>query len=817
MIQTIVIRDIAHINVPAAASRPWQRKTTRSSKAMGFLLLAAIAFNTTPIATAQPAPGPAATTPSATPAERRLFAANAMRMHDHEKIKLDGRLDEPLWQRAVPITDFYEYRPRDGVEAKFKSEARIVYDKNALYVGLTAFDPDPSKINAPFVRRDQVNGSQDFFAVEIDPIGTRKFAQIFRVSASGSVGDGLFNEDSGDEDFSPDFEWSSQVQRTANGWTAEIRIPFSTLRYSSPASENWSILIIRRIARDEVYSFINGRVPRDQSCFLCYAQTLGGMKDLPSGRELTVTPQLTFRSGKDVTNGVSTNAADGKTGRKNDFIASADIKFRPRADMVFDVTINPDFSQVELDAPQLASNAQFALFFPEKRPFFLEGADILSTPFGGAIYTRSITDPAWGTRLTKRSDTTDFIFLTVRDDGKGLIFLPGALNTNFATQDTKSQVTIARGRMDLGKWSVGGLLSDRTYETSAENKPLYNRVGGVDFVLRPNGESRVRGQIIVSATHDERNQGSIALGTPRNDEAALLDYYINGTKWNFSGGVEHVGKGFRNDNGFFSQAGYTNAYQNLNYKFRDIGPFIEIQPQLNAGRKVDADGRLLEQQANPSLYLSLPRNTSMYLSLRTNNLVRFQPAGAPLKLDQFYINIESNPGRVLTNFFAELLVGDRGDVANNRVGKGYSYALSGSVRLSDRWEIESRIDNAVINSIEPVAFGSNRILLERAVQLKSVYHFTARDTLRIIGQHNSTRRAPSLFKNVGQNSGQSQVSPFDKNEVASVVYSHRRGLGTNFYVGYTQSRTVNPANAYERKQNEFFVKWSLAFDLAEMI
>ena len=814
MIQTTVTIDCACINSAVAAPESSKRKTTRSLDAFGSLLLTAIVFCSITTATAQPTSNPAAAATPATPSERRLSAANAMRMHDHEKIKLDGSLDESLWQRAVPITNFYEYRPRDGVEAKFRSEARIVYDKNALYIGLTAFDPDPSKINAPFVRRDQVNGSQDFFAIEIDPLGTRKFAQIFRVSASGSVGDGLFNEDSGDEDFSPDFEWTSQVQRTANGWTAEIRIPFSTLRYSSPASENWSILIIRRIARDEVYSFINGRVPRDQSCFLCYAQTLGGMKDLPSGRELTVTPQLTVRSGKDVTtNRTSSEASNsngnGRNGRKNDFIVSADIKFRPRADMVFDATINPDFSQVELDAPQLASNAQFALFFPEKRPFFLEGADILSTPFGGAIYTRSITDPAWGARLTKRDSGTDFILLTARDDGKGLIFLPGALNTNFATQDTKSQVTIARGRMDLGKWSIGGLLSDRTYETTADKKPLYNRVGGVDFVLRPNGESRVRGQILLSATHDERNQGSIALGTPRNDEAALLDYYINGPKWNFSGGVEQVGKGFRNDNGFFSQAGYINIYQNLNYKIRDIGPFIEIQPQLNAGRKEDVDGRLLEQQANPSLYLSLPRNTSMYLSLRTNNLVRFQPSGAPLKLDQFYINIDSNPGRVLTNFFAELLVGDRGDVANNRVGKGYSYAISGIVRLSNRWEIESRIDNAVINSIEPVAFGSNRILLERAVQLKSVYHFTARDTLRFIGQHNSTRRAPSAFK--------ASVSSFDKNEIASIVYSHRRGLGTNFYVGFTQSRTVNPDSVYKRKQNELFVKWSWAFDLAELI
>jgi Domain of unknown function (DUF5916) len=739
--------------------------------------------------------------PSATPAERRLPPTSATRLPASEKITLDGKLDEDIWQRVAPIKDFYEYRPRDGVEAKFKSEVRIVYDQSALYFGLSAFDPDPSKIDAPLVRRDQVFGSQDFFALHIDPIGTRKFAQIFRVSASGSIGDGLYNEDSGDEDFSPDFEWETQTHRNEKGWTAEVKIPFSTLRYSSPASENWSIVIVRGTGRDQVYRFANAQIPRDQNCFMCYAQTLSGMKELPLGRELTLTPQLTFRRASDKTNGV------GQSG-KSDFIPSVDVKFRPRADLVFDATINPDFSQVELDAPQLASNAQFALFFPEKRPFFLEGADILSTPFN-AIYTRSINDPAWGARLTQRNDGTDFIFLTTRDDGKGLILLPGPLNTNVATQDSKSQVTIARGRVNFGTWSFGGLASDRTYDTSNGKKPMYNRVGGADFVWRPNGELRVRGQVLASTTRDERNTDSIAADVPRNDEAVLLDYNYGGTRWNFSGGLEHVGLGFRADNGFFSQVGYDNAYQNLRYKIRDIGPFNEIAPQLNIGRKIDGDGRVLEQQINPALFLALPRNTGIYVALRSNNLARYQKEGQPLKLDQFYFNIESNPGRMLTYFFVEATIGDRGDVANNRVGRGYSYALTGTIRISDRWEIEPRIDNSVINSIDPVSFGSKRILQERAVQLKSVYHFSARDTLRLIAQYNGVRRSPSLY--------QSSVSPFEKSEIASVVYGHRRGLGTNFYLGVTQSRTIDPANGVTRRQGEVFAKWSWAFDLADLI
>ena len=394
--------------------------------------------------------------------KRRLAPVRAHKMEQGESVKLDGKLDDAVWERAPVIREFFEYRPREA-PAKVRTEARLVYGKDALYIGLMAFDPDPSKIEAPLVRRDQVYGAQDFFAVHIDPVGNRKFAQIFRVNAAGAIGDGLFNEDNQNEDFSPDFLFDVATHRSAEGWSAEFRIPFSTLRYADPPSEKWSIVIFRRYPREEQYSFSNARVPKDANCSQCFAQTVTGMTGLPHGREITLTPQLTLRRTTDRTNGV-------EAPRANDIVVGADVKYRPRPDLVFDATINPDFSQVELDTPQLAANAQFALFYPEKRPFFLEGADILSAPWGSSIYTRSITDPAWGSRLTRRSDGHDLVVLTTRDDGKGLIFLPNALGTDIAIQETKSQATIARFRSQNGSVSVGGLLNDRSYE-SAPGKP----------------------------------------------------------------------------------------------------------------------------------------------------------------------------------------------------------------------------------------------------------------------------------------------------------------------------------------------------------
>ena len=736
-----------------------------------------------------------------TPAERRNAPLSATPMLPGEKISIDGKLDEAVWQRIPPMSEFYEYRPRDAVAAKYATDARIAYDKQALYVALTAHDPDIGKLNAPLVRRDQVQGSQDLFAIHIDPVGARKFAQIFRVNAAGAIGDGLFNEDNTNEDFSPDFEFEVRTSTFKNaqgsGWIAEFRIPFSTLRYSDPPSPTWSIQIVRGISRDEQYRFANGRIPRDSNCFMCYAQTLDGMRELPTGREFTVTPQMTLRRTTDELN-------NGPRRNKSDFVAGLDVKFRPRADMVFDATINPDFSQVELDTPQLATNAQFALFFPEKRPFFLEGADILTSPFGGALYTRSITDPAWGARLTRRNDGSDFTVLTTRDDGQGFILLPGPLNTDVAVQETKSQATIGRYRAHMGSWSVGGLVTDRTYVSAPGLPVAYNRIAGADFVWRPQAEMRVRGQVLGSFTKDPRNVRAV----PDNDHAALLDYNWRDPKWEFTGGIEQVGKGFRADNGFFSQAGYLNAYQEFERKFTEIGPFIEVSPFLNIGRKVDEDGRLLYQQAVPGVNLVAAKNTNIGIEIRHNVKVRFRNEGDALKRDQFFMFLESAPGTWISRYFIETAIGGRADVGANIIRRGYYIGANATIRLSDRFELEPRIDESVMGS-RILATGSQRALRERAVQLTSVYHFTARDNLRLIGQYNSVKRGATHYT--------SPVSAREKMETLSLVYGHLRGLGTNLYVGVATSRSIEASAEFKRRQNEIFIKASWAFDLAGLI
>jgi hypothetical protein len=581
-----------------------------------------------------------------------------------------------------------------------------------------------------------------------------------------------------------------------DGWSAELRIPYSTLRYSNPPSQTWTLLVFRRLPREEQYSYANARIPKDANCFQCYAQELAGLSGLPQGRELTVTPQLTLRRTTDRTNGTGAP-------RENDVIVGADVKYRPRPDLVFDSTINPDFSQVELDSPQLAANAQFALFFPEKRPFFLEGADILSAPFGGSIYTRSITDPAWGARLTRRADGHDLVFLTARDDGGGLILLPRALGTGIAIQETKSQASVLRTRAQLGKLSVGTLVNDRTYEGADGAPRAHNRVAGVDFTWRPSGEMRIRGQVLASHTSDARHARP---GVPNRDEAVRLDYNYVDDRWGLLGGIEQVGKGFRNDNGFFSQANYLNWYQEVNRKFADVGPFSDITLMLDANRKTGNRGQLLYQQVVPGVRFAAARGTYFGLEARVNQRTRFRTEGETLKRDQFYAFVESAPGGLLARLYAETAIGDRAEIASNKVRRGYFFGANALLRLSDRWEVEPCLNESLMGSTDIMARGADRVVRERTVQVTSVLHLTPRDTLRVIGQYNGLKRNLAFFP--------SAFSPSEKTETLSVVYGHLARLGTSLYVGANATRSSDPSSRFSRRQNEVFLKASWAFDLA---
>ena len=718
-------------------------------------------------------------------------ALEARRLQPQERIVLDGRLDDAPWRGAAVHDHFWDVFPEAGRDARVRTEVRVLYDKQALYVGVRAFDPDTTQLREPFARRDNVLQDQDTVALYVDPVGKRKFAQYFRVNPRGSIGDGLYNEDSGFEDPSPDFDFEVATARFEGGWSAEFRIPFASLRYTDHPGNGWTIMAVRIFPREQRYKMASGNLPREATCLLCVGEPLTGLVDLPSATHLTLTPNLTLRSVHHSDLGVASHT-------DRTVVPSLDVKWRPRSDVVVDATFNPDFSQVELDTPQLAGASQYALYYPEKRPFFLEGADMYEA-FWRVIYTRSITDPAWGVRATQRNGQFDATVLVSRDDGGGTVLLPNTYGTDTAAQSFKSTASFARGRWQMEGVTVAGTLTDRTLDNGA-----YNRVGGPDIVWFPRPEHRFRVQAVGSWTTAQPIDGTLGKGALATGHAEGFDWIYHGRAWDHYLDWEEVSPAFRADNGFVNQAGYRLLYDESYRKFLGVGPFNEITPYIVTSYKTAWDNGFQASQYHVGTRFGLPRATTLSVEMRSNDKVVARRGGSVLKTDQLVLVADSNPFPWLSRLHFETALGDRVDYANSRVGRGAYVGMMVNMRPHERAEVEWRLDHDFIDA-RGALDGSKRVLAETSQQLLALWHFSARDSARAIVQSSTVRRSPSLWLQ--------PVSSGDHASTVSLVYGHRRTIGTTFYVGATFGRQRDPDGAIRANQAEVFVKASWGLDV----
>jgi hypothetical protein len=452
-------------------------------------------------------------------------------------LEIDGRMD-PRWEQAPPIDDFQEYRPRQGAPASVRTEVRFARDHHYVYALARMFDPDISRLRTGLARRDSFSNEQDWISIALDPIGTRRVAQLFYFNANGVVWDGLSNEDTGSSTPSADFEVDVATRVEADSWAVELRIPIEELRYASRTPDNWHVLVRRNYPREERHAMAAPAIPANAPCFMCLAAPIRPPGELPSPSAFSVVPQVLAlsRRSKDTTIRESESELEPSLG----------AKWRLNPSTVFDAALNPDFSQVELDTPQLSSNRQFAVIIPEKRPFFLEGIDILDSPLA-AIYTRAITDPAWGLRGTHRGGW-DGVLLTTDDHGGGTLISPGAYSARYLPQDFDSHATIWRVRKPLRSVTLGALLTDRRAGDG------YNTVAGPDVSWRVSPTTRVNAQWLSSRTRDGEEYPGVIRGDG-NGGAGTLDLLHEGKRWRAAFAYGHLDEDFRADNGYLPQVG----------------------------------------------------------------------------------------------------------------------------------------------------------------------------------------------------------------------------------------------------------------------
>src|SRR5438445_852759 len=242
-------------------------------------------------------------------------------------IRIDGDLSDPGWKNAATIDKFYETQPGNNVQPKVKTIVYLAYDDHYFYIGVRCEDPDPSKIRAPYVERDNVIGTDDYIAVFIDMRNDKRTAMELHVNPRGIQGDAIFNDGNGNEDFSPDFFYDTAAKIDSGGWSAEYRIPFSSLRYAHTDPQTWNILIWRNYPREFRYAFHSAPIPRDSNCLVCHMHPLTGLTGLPEAGHLVAAPYVTSQQ-------LSTPRGDLGTPLetrplKND--AGIDVKWNPSA------------------------------------------------------------------------------------------------------------------------------------------------------------------------------------------------------------------------------------------------------------------------------------------------------------------------------------------------------------------------------------------------------------------------------------------------------------------------------------------------------
>jgi hypothetical protein len=706
-------------------------------------------------------------------------------------ITVDGDLSDPAWAAAAVVDTFYEAAFGDNRKPIVRTVARLMYDDRYFYVGVQCDDPHPERIRAPYVDRDNVLDDQDNFVVFVDAANDRRSAQEFRVNPRGIQTDAIYNDANGNQDFSPDFYYDTAARITAQGWTAEMRIPLSSLRYPAADSQSWGILLWRNLPREFRYSMFSSPIPRNTNCLICLSGTFTGLRGLPSSRHLVAAPYV---SGQRVDLAPEPGAPLDRGAL--DAEAGIDLKWSPTAATALDATVNPDFSQIEADVAQIAVNNRFALFYPEKRPFFLEGFDLFDTAIP-AVYTRTITSPAWGGRVTGKAGGAAYTLLTAQDRGGGSVILPGPTGSDLAPQDYRSFVGIGRLRQTLGSSFVGLLYAGREIEGGG-----HNRVVGPDFQWRPGSVDAVSGQFLWS---DSETPSRPDL-TPDWDGRRLRGHGLTAT-WAHTPPNYHwflrysdFSDAFRADEGYVPQVGYRRGYAEASLTFyRPRGLFSRLQPFVLGDYQTDREGHLISRRVGSLLSFQGKGNLQGALGL---NFDRMLTGSELLNRTQATFNVALTPSRFLAKVGLAGDAGEQIDLVNVRVGRGVDLTATATLRPTSHLGLDI-VSSWSWLDVDASGGGRARLFTALVQRLKLVYNFTPRLYVRLIGEYVDERRDPSLYS-----------VPVDRRSASftgSALFAYRLNWQTAFFAGYGDDRTLSPTNELVRTGRQFFVKLSYAF------
>jgi len=491
--------------------------------------------------------------------------------------KMDGTLDDPLWQSALVISDFRQREPYEGSSPTERTEVRILYTRNAVYFGIHCFDSSPSGIVATELRRDVSQDLDDHFEILIDSNFDRRGGYVFQINPLGTQMDGLIVEEQGDPNSSDDFDpgwdgvWTSEARVTSDGWTATIEIPFKTLNFKRSENVTWGLNFKRFIRRKNEQDLWKAYERRFGLTKVSQAGNLSGIHDIGSGRLFIVKPYALARYDK-------------QTGQDPKFplTGGLDVKYGLTSNLVLNLTGNTDFADTEVDLEPF-NLTPFKIFIPEKRPFFLENAGVFSFDMGDQdqlFFSRNIgIDPVTGQQVPINGGAK--LTGTIGRTELGIL----EVDTRSSGPNPYGNYAVVRLKEALWAGSYIGVMG--IDKRSGNDADPFNQSGGIDTRL----------VFFKDWFVDAHMAGTRSPGEPsgNSDLGASLSYRSN---W-LDGIVERrkTGPNFNPEVGFIERTDSNETYGDLNFKVRPEVPGVrELQFEGFILHAPDTQGNVSTQE-----------------------------------------------------------------------------------------------------------------------------------------------------------------------------------------------------------------------------
>jgi hypothetical protein len=701
-------------------------------------------------------------------------------------MKIDGVPGEKEWEGALVLNLNYEVIPGENIDPPVKTEVFLAYGEKHLYIAYKAYDPEPSKIRARITDRDKIF-IDDYVGIVLDTFNDSRLTHDFYCNPFGIQADRISTLSQGTSQW--DAIWNSAGRITKEGYSVEVAIPFTSLRFQGKKGDQvWGIDVVRSYPRN--VNHLIGLFPRDRNnnCYMCQAEKIIGFSGAKPGKNLEFDPTLSavltqereaFPEGKFIDD-------------KKKVESGLTARWSVTPNMSLNAAINPDFSQVEADTAQLDINTQFALYYPERRPFFLEGRNIFQSRFY-PVYTRTVADPEWGIKLTGKEGKHAIGFFTARDKLTNLL-LPSSENSYIISLDMKNTSSALRYRCDLGKSSnIGFFITDR------EGHNYYNRLAGIDFDIRFKRTERFALQYLASQTRYPDSVVSDYNQPEGKFSGGALDvlYRHSTRRVNLTGHYQDVTPNFRSDVGFTDQTG-TKLYE------LSGGYIWQKKPgywytYISAGSDLfyleDYNKRLLRKylqfwinyngplQSFIFMYYNIGKRT--YLGKEfSNNFVTFQVQGRPS--GPLFLGLYGN-------------IGDQVDYANVRAGSRVTLNPYFQYNIGRHLSLE-------INLVyERLKVDVGRLYIANLTNLTSVYQFNRRAFLRVILQYANYQYNPEFYLQ--------PRDPVYKNLFSQVLFSYKINPQTVLFLGYSDDYYGYHDIPLKQNNYTFFLKIGYALVL----